>query len=90
MSDERGDQAVGECIKAYLDALASDDTRLLAFIKNRQAAIDDWFGNPEEGTTEAKAKEIVTNGDFDTAKLHLLSVPPPTGTADAWLTLWLV
>ena len=92
----QGDPAVGACIQAFLNAISNNDDWLLRFIKNKQDAVDGWFAeNPctSPDTTQA-AKDIIMQGNFDGAKLHLAAIPPPERGSDAWLTvvptIWLV
>jgi hypothetical protein len=97
MSYDEGDPAVASCVHAFLTALANDDELLTSYIKNRRNAIETWFEqNPGSCSREgqAEALQILLNGDFDAAKRHLATLPPPDpDDPDSWLTttvIWLV
>ena len=69
----KGIRQLGLASRPSSTPLANNDDWLLRFVKNKQDAVDGWFAeNPcsSPDTTQA-AKDIIMQGDFDGAKLHL-------------------
>jgi len=83
---------VAVCLKAFLDALASDPQLMSDYVQHREAAIRDWFErNPCDSGGQDEAIAILVAGDFRTATRTLMG--EQSDSQAAWLTgttIWLV